>query len=199
MRDNFHSRMVAWLKVLLPLSALVILSLLFLVARTIDPDSAIPYAQVDVEERLRRPRLTLPTWAGVTADGAALTVRADVARPGNASSGASAEVLAVSLKTPDGGGAELRAATGQMDAAQRVLTIGGGVDITTSSGYHVVTDAMVAALDRTRLESTAPILATGPMGRISADRMVITSATSPAGDYVLHFTGGVKLIYEPPK
>lgn len=199
MRDNFHSRMVAWLKVLLPLAALAILSLLFLIARTVDPESAIPYARVDIEDRLRQPRLTMPTWSGVTDDGSALTVRADVARPGGASSGASAEVLAVTLRTPGGGGADLRAATGQLDQAQKVLTIGGGVEITTSSGYHVTTDAMVAALDRTRLESTAPILATGPMGRINADRMLITRATSPEGDYVLHFTGGVKLIYAPPK
>ena len=52
-RDNLHSRLVAILKVALPLIALALLSTLFLFSRKIDPEDAIPYATVDVEDRLR--------------------------------------------------------------------------------------------------------------------------------------------------
>ncbi len=54
----------------MPLAALAILSTLFLVARTIDPSDAIKFTDLDVEDRLRDPRMTAPTYAGVTSDGA---------------------------------------------------------------------------------------------------------------------------------
>ncbi|MBL9052753.1 MAG: hypothetical protein JNN02_03385, partial [Tabrizicola sp.] len=43
-----HTRVVTWLKVLLPLAALAILSTLFLLADQINPDDALPFAEVDV-------------------------------------------------------------------------------------------------------------------------------------------------------
>ena len=92
--DNFHSALVGWLKIVLPLTALGLLSTLFLVSRTIDPSDAIPFATVDIEDRIRQPRLTLPTWAGVTDDGSAMTVTATEARP---LPGGSANAQAVSV------------------------------------------------------------------------------------------------------
>ncbi|MGB4909398.1 MAG: hypothetical protein WBP15_12770, partial [Tabrizicola sp.] len=80
-RVDRHTRLVGWLKVALPLTALAILSTLFLVARRIDPEAALPYAEVDVEDLAREPRMTAPTYAGTTEDGAALTLSADEARP----------------------------------------------------------------------------------------------------------------------
>ena len=44
-----YSRMVAIFKVLLPLAALAILSTLFLLSRTIDPTTTIPFADQDFE------------------------------------------------------------------------------------------------------------------------------------------------------
>ena len=41
------------------LSALAILSTLFLVADQIDPEDALPFAEVDVEDLAREPRMTL--------------------------------------------------------------------------------------------------------------------------------------------
>ena len=69
-RADTHSRVVAWLKIALPLAALAVLATLFLLADRIDPDDALPYAEVDVEDRARTPRMTAPTYAGVTSDGA---------------------------------------------------------------------------------------------------------------------------------
>jgi hypothetical protein len=71
--DNLHSALVAWLKILLPLAALAVLSTLFMVSRSVDPADAIPYAQVDIEDRLRDPRLTDAIFAGMTQDGTAVS------------------------------------------------------------------------------------------------------------------------------
>jgi lipopolysaccharide export system protein LptC len=80
-RRDRHSRVVGWLKVALPLAALAILSTLFLLSDRIDPEDALPYAEVDVEELAREPRMTAPTYAGMTTDGAALSLTAVEARP----------------------------------------------------------------------------------------------------------------------
>jgi lipopolysaccharide export system protein LptC len=88
------SRLVALLKVLLPLTALAILSTLFLISNRINPDDALPYAEVDVEARLKEPRITAPTYAGTTSDGAALEVTAAEARPSRAAAPAPAPTAA---------------------------------------------------------------------------------------------------------
>ena len=58
--DNTYSRVVGWLKILLPLGALALLSTLFLFARGIAPVGEIPYAELEEiarEARISDPRL----------------------------------------------------------------------------------------------------------------------------------------------
>ena len=79
--DNLHSRLVSVLKLVLPLLALALLSTLFLVSRKIDPEAAIPYATVDVADRLRDPKMTDAGFASVAADGSTIALTAAQARP----------------------------------------------------------------------------------------------------------------------
>lgn len=200
-RIDTHSRVVGWLKVALPLVALVILSTLFLLADRIDPDAALPYATVDVAERARAPRMTAPSYAGTTADGAALTLTATEARPASADTKAVAQGLALRMDTPDGGRTDLTAASAVIDDASRQVLLSGGVEIVTSTGYRIVTDALTAQLDRSGLESAGPVQATGPAGTIVADKLTLgqdnqTVGQTPGG-YLLVFKGGVELVYTP--
>ena len=94
-RADFHSRLVGWLKVVLPLAALAILSTLFLLADRIDPTAAIPYAEVDVKDLVRDPRMTAPAYAGTTADGAGITLSATEARPASGEQAAAASGMVV--------------------------------------------------------------------------------------------------------
>ncbi len=196
--DNFHSTVVAWLKVALPLVALAILSTLFLVSRTIDPADAIPFAEVDIEDRVREPRLTNPTWAGVTDDGAALTIAAAEARPEReGTTEASANSLVAELQTPDGGSAKLVAAHGVLDATTNSFKVDGGVTITTSTGYELETEALTAALDRTSIISEGEVHGTGSAGTITAGLMEITHQSDGSDTYLLVFKNGVRLLYLP--
>ena len=196
-RIDTHSRMVAWLKIALPLAALVILSTLFLLADRIDPDAALPYAQVDVEDRARTPRMTAPSYAGTTADGAALTLTATEARPASDATKAVAQGLALRLDTPDGGRTDLTAAAAVIDETTSRLFLSGGVEIATSTGYRITTDAMTANLDRSGLESPGPVQATGPAGRLVADKLTLSQDNLTPGGYLLVFKGGVRLLYQP--
>jgi len=166
-----HTQVVGWLKVALPLTALAILSTLFLVARRVDPEAALPYAEVDVEDLAREPRMTAPTYAGTTEDGSALTLSADEARPAAEGSAAQAARLRLELATPDGGRTELIAAEARMNDTAQELTLSGGVTVTTSTGYRLETEELAARLDRTGLESRSAVSATAPAGVITADRM----------------------------
>ena len=97
------SRAVGWLKVVLPLTALALLSTLFLVSKRIDPEAAIPYADVDVEARMKEPRITKPAYAGTTTDGSALVMQASEARPATTPGAPStAADITARLTTPDG-------------------------------------------------------------------------------------------------
>lgn len=196
-RADRHTRVVGWLKVALPLMALAILATLFLLADRIDPDAALPYAEVDVQDRAREPRMTAPTYAGTTSDGAALTLSADDARPESDGAPGKASGLRLQLDTPDGGQTELMAATAVMDQEERQIVLSGGVSIATSTGYKLQTAEVTAKLDRSGLESRSPVTATGPGGEISAEGMILSQDIRTPGAYVLVFKGGVRLVYLP--
>lgn len=197
-QSDFHSRLIGWLKIVLPLLALAILATLFLVARTIDPDNAIPYADVDVEDRLREPRMTAPTFTGLTNDGAALTISAEEARPVAADGvGASAAVVDGLLETPDGARTELQAGAAQIDQSARQILLSGGVIVTSSSGWQVQGDRLTAAMDATDVSLPTAVTATGPAGVVTADSMRLTLAPGGGDTYLLVFNGDVKLVYEP--
>jgi len=196
-RADTHSRVVGWLKVALPLAALAILSTLFLLADRIDPEDALPYAEVDVEDLAREPRMTAPTYAGTTSDGAAVTLSADEARPAEPDAPATASALRLDLATPDGGRTSLLAAAAVMDDAADQVILSGGVTVETSTGYRLETAEVAARLDRSGLESRGEVKATGPAGEIRADGMTLGQDNRTPGSYVLVFKGGVRLVYQP--
>jgi lipopolysaccharide export system protein LptC len=187
---DLHSRVVGMAKIVLPLIALAALSSLFMFARVIDPDAAIPYADVDVQDYARDPRLTAPTYAGTTQDGAMLMLTADEARP--SADGATAAGVRLTLQGKGGGETRVSAATAALSATH--VDLAGGVEITTPTGLSVTADALRAALDRTEM-TAGPVIATGPLGRLTSQAMRLTRRD---GAEVLDFTGGVSVVYRPP-
>lgn len=195
-----HSRLIAWLKIVLPLVALAILSTLFLVARTINPEDALPYAEVDVEERLREPRMTNPAYAGITSDGAALTLTAAEARPDSADpESGTAQDLVGRLETPDGVVSDLTAGAAEVDSSDRTIYLTSGVTVVQSNGWKITSEAMTAQMDVTDISTKTPVTADGPAGHLTADSMHLSEATQKKGTYLVVFNGSVKLIYQPPK
>lgn len=196
-RDNLHSRVVAVLKIALPLVALAILSSLFLVSRGINPEDAIPYAKVDVEERLREPRLTNAGLSGVTQDGAALTLNMAEARP-QTGGGGTATGISGTLATPDGANTGITASGAVVDPAAKTVELSGGVTLKSSTGYTIASPGFGLATDRTWMESRGAVQADGPLGKLTADQMKLDRAAREKG-YLLVFNGNVRLLYQPPK
>lgn len=198
-RDGW-TRLVGILKVVLPLAALGVLSTLFLFSERFDPEQALPYAEVDVEARLKEPRMTAPTYAGVTRDGASILVRAAEARPAQEGvQGQSAMDVAGQVTTPDGVVTELVADRADLPPDGGVVTFSGNVVVLHQTGYRVVTERLVASLSETDIRSEVPVTADGPVGRITADGMRLTQEAAGDDGYLLVFNGNVKLLYQPPR
>lgn len=198
-RDNFHSRMVAWLKILLPLTALGLLSTLFLLSRNIDPTTAIPFADIDLKERAHSEQITAPEFAGATREGDLISFKAATARPDLEDKGrALVDALSARIDLGSGGVITFKADGGTVDNNRDEAQLSGDVEITTSTGYTLHTQRLLSGMKTLHAESPGTVTGEGPPGTITAGRMVIDR---PEGskDAQLLFTDGVKLIYDPSK
>ena len=193
-QDNLHSRIVMILKVTLPLVALAILSSLFLFSREIDPEDAIPYADVEIADRLAQPRMTEAGFSTVTSDGATLTLAADEATPSEG--GGRVTGLKGELSTADGFRAEISAGSGQLDNNAGTVVLDAGVRLETSTGYEVTTDRLTLGTDRSFMESGGAVLATAPIGQLEAGGLRM-DVTGDGKTHLLVFNKGVRLIYQP--
>lgn len=191
-----YSRVVAWLKIIFPLSALALLSTLFLFSRSIDPEQSIPFADVDVRELAREPRITAPEFSGMTADGAAITIAAATARtdPTNMEN-AEIDRLEARFQTPDGANIVAMADEGAIENA-RLARLIGNVEVTSSAGYRMTTAELISDLDTTKIESPGPIVGTGPIGDLRAGSMTVT-LQDETGQSVLVFKNRIRVVYDP--
>lgn len=191
-----YSRLVLWLKVALPLAALGILSTLFFVAETLDPEAAIPYAKVDVARILAEQGVTRPTFGAVTEGGVAITLAAEVVRPDAAQETLSAEQMHATLDLPGGTRIVIDSARGSVSSGQQEAVLEGGARLESSTGYVVETERIVTSVTEARLLADQPVTATGPAGRIEAGAMELARMKS-AEDHLLVFKNGVRLLYQP--
>ncbi|MBU3031029.1 hypothetical protein [Paracoccus marinaquae] len=196
-----RTRIVRWLRLLLPLVALTILSTMFLFSRKPEGESRIPYTSLDAEQMAREPRIVAPKYSGVTDDGAEIALIAREAQPARDDSDGSISDLRLDWRRPDGLAADLTAPTAEL--AEGLITLLGGVNMSTSTGWTLQAPQMNAATDRSRLSARDGVQATAPFGRITSDEMELipgpeTAEGERAGDSaVLNFSGSVRLIYQP--
>lgn len=200
--DGLHGRVVATLRLVLPLAALGVLSTLFLFSREIDPSQALRFATVDADDLARDPRIGAPRLSSVTDDGTALTLEAETVRVASGTGERiTGDIVRAAFEAPDGGVSTVSARQVVLDREAGTLRLSGQVQLTDARGHVLDSDALVAALDRTWLESPGPVTGTGPLGRIAAGGMVLRNVPVNGGDgparHDLLFTGGVRLVHLP--
>lgn len=191
-----YSRLVGILKIVLPLVALVLLSLVFLLARTVDLSQAVRYATVDVEDLARDPRLSGARFAGVTADGAALTIESETARSDpDGALRLSISGLDLTIEDETGVIVSAQAESGVIDRTRGVFEMSGDLRLRTGQGYDLNAPRILGALDRTRVIADSGVSGQAPAGQIQAGRLEILQRPDGAGGYVLVFRDGVRLNY----
>ena len=194
-----YSRLVAFLKVVLPLSALALLSTLFLISSKIGRSSsnAIPFAKVDLEQRAREQQITAPFFSGKTSAGHLVSFTAETARPDPEDPLRSqADKMDATIDLTDGSQLEFTSEQALIDNRTFIATLMGDVVIQSSSGYTLRTEELNASMRELGAESPGTIVGNGPAGQFEAGKMEISPTENP-NKVTLHFTKGVKLIYTP--
>ncbi|WP_300056862.1 hypothetical protein [uncultured Roseobacter sp.] len=197
MKGDRYSRTVAWLKVVLPLAALGILSTLFLLSRVIDPTEAIPFADTEVQDRLLNQQVTGPYYSGTSADGDQIAFVAEKVTSPNGLTGATqAEDVFVKIDMATGTTINVTSDSALVNVANDLANLTGNVVITTSQGYVMTSQALSARVTVLNLRSPGTVLATTPGGDLVAGAMELSTEES-GGPAQLVFTNGVKLVYQP--
>lgn len=192
---DWYSKLVATLKVLLPLIALALLSTLFLLSRTIDPVSTIPFAEEDVRDRMEQQQITGPFFSGATEAGDSLSFAAAKL---TTSADNRNEATDVTAKVDMVGGThiDLVADTARLDLIASKMDLSGNVVITTSTGFKIASDVLMANLETATLTSPGQVQAQSGFGDLTAGQMIL-SGSRAGGPSQLVFTNGVKLVYDP--
>ena len=194
-RDNLYSKAVVWVKIILPLIAIALLSSIFLLSGAPDPDAALPYAEVDIDQIAREQRVSEPRFAGIIGDGQEIVLTAEAV---SADASQTDQIHAQSIN----GRMDLsltefltiQAEFGDIDMAAQMATFTEDVVLQTSMGYRLQSDVLVMALDVMNMRSPTQVHVTGPGIDVTADTMEMAG---PDGETILRFNGSVRVLYDP--
>jgi lipopolysaccharide export system protein LptC len=190
--ENFYSQFVGFLKVTLPLAALILMSTVFLFARAPSPETTIPYAEI--QEIAREPGLSGAQFSGVADDGSVISLTARNTRP--VGDIITADTLLAGIDTVDGTRIDISAGTGEINNSAQTARLTGLARIVTSNGYEMETAGFIANLSTGRIVSEGALEVQAPFGALTAGNLVIET---PEGtdEQVMLFQNGVRLVYTP--
>lgn len=192
--DNRYSLLVSWLKILLPLAAIALLSTLFLFSRGREL-MEIPIAEL--EEIARENRLSAPNFSGVAEDGTRFSLSADTARPlPDMPDVIAIEGIALNLEGRDSLGIDVTAGVASFDTSSRIARIEGLARIASTDGYRMETLGIEAQLDQGTLDTIGALEMRAPFGAVTAGHLSVKGATGGSG-LVMVFNEGVRLVYQP--
>ncbi|MEL6642252.1 MAG: hypothetical protein AAFP98_13255 [Pseudomonadota bacterium] len=193
---NFHTWFVGWLKILLPLGALALLSTLFLFARNpANHGQEIPIAQI--EAIAKEQQITAPQFSGLTDDGSIVAVQAEEAKPQpNNPDALLVERLTIDLDTPQGTTLNITSGTSILDTVAQTARLNGLSRVITSSGYTMETNGLTADLKTGEVVSDGRLAIQAPFGDLTAGKVRIHVTAEGTGQQMV-FTDGVRLVYTP--
>lgn len=193
--SNFHTWFVGWVKIILPMIALALLSTLFLFARSPSDNPEIPVARI--EELARDQQITAPQFSSVADDGSVIAVAAKNAKPDAVRPDTFlVEDLAIDVDAPDGTTLNITSGMSVLDNATQTARLNGLSRVTTSSGYTMETVGISADLRTGEIVSDGPLAIQAPFGELSAGKVRIAVTTDGTGQQMV-FTQGVRLLYKP--
>lgn len=190
-----YSQVVTWLKIVLPLAALGLLSTLFLFARSPAGISTIPFAEI--ESMAREQAISNPRFSGVADDGTVIAITAKTARP-NIRGGGSLDLneITANVESADGVLLEMSASLGRIDAQEGTAELSGLARIHSSNGFIMETTGLIANLRSGQISSLGPLEVQTPFGSLNAGHLDISTGKDGSARQML-FNDGVTLIYTP--
>lgn len=195
--DNAYSRIVAATKVILPIVALGILSLLFVVSQPRREGEPLRFVDLGLEEVAGDEHLARPDYRSVTENGSSLRLEAAELRPvperDDAYSGVDLEGR---IARPDGVRYTLSSLRGRLDETAGLAWLTGDVHLVRDDGHTAVSEEIEIATDLSLLVSRGPIHAFGPLGTLDADSMEMRGEPDLGSGTVTVFRGNVRVLYD---
>ncbi|MEM1363201.1 MAG: hypothetical protein AAGF94_16060 [Pseudomonadota bacterium] len=198
LRDEAYSRLVATVKILLPLVAIGILSMLFLAARPSREGEPLRFVDdlgnlSGTEEQLVR-----PDYQSVTQDGSSLRIVAETLRPvAGQTQVYEGDLIDARILQQDDLFYHLTSPSGTFDDSAGQAKLIGGVKLKRGDGYVAQSDVIEFETDLTELVSPGPIHIYGPLGTLDANRMEMTGQPDLGSGTVTVFRGNVRVLYDP--
>ena len=191
--DTMYSHIVGWVKILLPLAALALLSTLFLVPRPqSQPDAALV---ANVARIAQEQRVMTPEFSGVTGTGAIVKLSARKATPHpELANTIFVQEMRLNIDRPDGSTLDVTAVEGEFDAGTREARFLGLARLSTSNGYEMETQGLRVLLDTGEVLSDGQLEIQTPFGRMTAGQVAFSNPEQ-AGQAQMLFHNGVRLIY----
>ena len=193
--DDSYSFFITWIKTLLPIAALGMLSTIFLFSGKVDVTQSLPYAELNVEDIIREQRITKPYFTGISESGIEFALSAAYATP-NASQPSILDVseLRVEFKTPQGNTAEITAGLGVMNTGTKSAKISQGVRLASKLNFWITTETLDIDFNDSYASTNGPFKGVFYLGSIESGNMVLKMI---AGDQQILFTNRVRMLYNP--
>lgn len=193
--DVLYSQVVTWLKIVLPIAALGLLSTLFLFARAPAGENSIPFAEI--ESMAREQAISNPKFSGVADDGTVIAITATTARPDFQVHGTlDLENITANVESVDGIILRLMAGVGRINSVTRTAELSGLARLHSSNGYIMETSGLIADLNSGHIASLGPLEVQTPFGSLNAGHLEIETGKDGQGRQMV-FNDGVTLIYLP--
>lgn len=189
-----YSRMVAWLKILLPLIALGVLGTVFLFNSEDSFEPGFTFSRADIETLDKGSFIKNPQINGITQKGEPFHLNADEIRP---QEGDNNLVVVTNLdgefRFESGDWVKFIAESALMDVRAQTVRFASGGQLETSDGNMAEVASLLVHL-ATGEVSGIGIVANGPLGQVSADNFRIES--NDGENRVLWFENNVRMRYD---
>jgi len=189
-----YSRMVAWLKILLPLIALGLLGTVFLFNSKDGFEIGFTFSRADIETLEKGSFIKNPQINGITKKGEPFHLIADEIRPLDSDNSLVVITnLDLEFRFNSGAWAKVTSSSALMDVAAQTVWFETGGQLKTSDGNVAVVDTLHLLMAAGELQGSG-IVADGPLGRVSADNFRIES--NDGENRVLWFENNVRMRYD---
>ncbi len=194
-RHSSYSRMVSWLKILLPLIALGVLGTVFLFNGKESFEPRFTFSRADIETLEKGSFIKSPQINGITQKGEPFHLLADEIRPLETDSALVVITnLDLEFRFNNDAWAKITTSSALMDVAAQTVWFENGGQLETSDGNMAEVETLHLLMISGELQGSG-IVADGPLGRVSAENFRIESNGSE--NRVLWFENNVRMLYDP--